>query len=75
MTTKKELLSTPIQHIDISAHNVVSLVDAMASMAYTSRDTGARGFDLREDAARQGVRGDPVPGGIADLCRAAEGVC
>jgi deoxyhypusine synthase len=39
MTTKKELLSAQIQHIDIKQHNVVSLVDAMASMAFTSRDT------------------------------------
>jgi deoxyhypusine synthase len=39
MPTKKELLTTPIQHIDIAAYNVVPLVDAMASMAYTSRDT------------------------------------
>jgi deoxyhypusine synthase len=38
MITKKELLQTPIQHIDITAHNVVPLVDAMASMAYSSRD-------------------------------------
>ncbi len=38
MTTKKELLHTQIQHIDISQHNVVPLVDAMASMAYSSRD-------------------------------------
>ena len=39
MTTKKELLSAQIQHIDIKQHNVVSLVDAMASMAFSSRDT------------------------------------
>lgn len=38
MTTKKDLLKTPIQHIDIKQHNVVALVDAMASMAYSSRD-------------------------------------
>jgi deoxyhypusine synthase len=38
MTTKKELLQTPVQHIDIAQHNVVALVDAMASMAYSSRD-------------------------------------
>jgi hypothetical protein len=38
MTTKKELLKTPIQHIDIKQHNVVALVDAMAHMAYSSRD-------------------------------------
>ncbi len=39
MPTKKELLSRPIQHIDIKQHNVVALVDAMQSMAYSSRDT------------------------------------
>src|SRR5579859_1459481 len=47
MPTKKELLATPIKHIDIAAHNVVSLVDAMASMAYTSRDT-ARAASIYE---------------------------
>src|SRR6202167_3986523 len=39
MATKKQLLDRPIQHIDISQHNVVPLVDAMASMAYSARDT------------------------------------
>src|SRR6202789_4508595 len=38
MTTKKELLTNQIQHIDIKQHNVVALVDAMSSMAYSSRD-------------------------------------
>ena len=38
MTTKKELLKDEIQHIDIKQHNVVPLVDAMAHMAYSSRD-------------------------------------
>ena len=38
MTTKKELLNDQIQHIDIKQHNVVALVDAMSSMAYSSRD-------------------------------------
>jgi len=47
MPTKKELLKTPIQHIDITAHNVVALVDAMQSMAYTSRDT-ARAASIYE---------------------------
>ena len=47
MSTKKELLKTPIRHIDITAHNVVPLVDAMASMAYTSRDT-ARAASIYE---------------------------
>jgi deoxyhypusine synthase len=38
MITKKELLSNPVQHIDIKQFNVVPMVDAMASMAYSSRD-------------------------------------
>ena len=36
--TKKQLLSRTIQHIDITQHNVVPLVDAMQHLAYTSRD-------------------------------------
>ena len=47
MPTKKELLTTPIQHLDLAAHNVVPLVDAMASMAYSSRDT-ARAASIYE---------------------------
>jgi deoxyhypusine synthase len=47
MPTKKELLTTPIQHIDLAKYNVVPLVDAMASMAYTSRDT-ARAASIYE---------------------------
>lgn len=39
MPTKKDLLQHPIQHIDITKHNVVPLVDAMAFMAYSARDT------------------------------------
>src|SRR5437899_2984838 len=39
MPTKKELLQRPIQHIDLKQHNVVPLVDAMAHMAYSARDT------------------------------------
>ncbi len=38
MATKQELLKTQIKHIDITEHNVVPLVDAMATMAYSSRD-------------------------------------
>ena len=47
MTTKKELLTNHIQHIDIKQHNVVPLVDAMASMAYSSRDM-ARAANIYE---------------------------
>ena len=47
MLTKKELLTQPIQHIDIKQHNVVALVDAMQSMAFSSRDT-ARAASIYE---------------------------
>ena len=51
MPTKKELLSTPIRHIDIKQHNVVALVDAMQSMAYSSRDL-ARAASIYERMLR-----------------------
>jgi deoxyhypusine synthase len=38
MKTKRELLTQPIEHIDITKHNVVELVDAMRDMAFSSRD-------------------------------------
>src|SRR6202046_2515944 len=47
MTTKKELLNQQIQHIDIKQHNVVALVDAMAHMAFSSRDL-ARAANIYE---------------------------
>src|SRR5271156_3568963 len=39
MKTKPELLKDQIHHIDIKLHDVTALVDAMASMAYSARDT------------------------------------
>jgi deoxyhypusine synthase len=51
MSSKKELLSTPIRHIDIKQHNVVALVDAMQSMAYSSRDL-ARAASIYERMLR-----------------------
>ena len=47
MPTKKELLNRPIQHLDITRHNVVPLVDAMSHMAYSARDT-ARAASIYE---------------------------
>lgn len=38
MPTKQELLSRPIEHIDITRHNVVALVDGMEQMAFSARD-------------------------------------
>jgi len=51
MPTKKELLTRPIQHIDIKQHNVVAMVDAMADMAFTARDL-ARGAQIYERMLR-----------------------
>ena len=38
MQDKRQLLSRPIEHIDITRHDVVGLVDAMQGLAYTARD-------------------------------------
>jgi len=45
MFTKAELLKTPIEHLDITRHNVVPLVQAMRNMAFTARDL-ARAADI-----------------------------
>jgi len=51
MPSKQELLKDPIRHIDIKQHNVVALVDAMQSMAYSSRDL-ARAASIYERMLR-----------------------
>jgi deoxyhypusine synthase len=51
MASKQELLSAPVRHIDLAQLNVVPLVDAMASMAYSSRDT-ARAASIYERMLR-----------------------
>jgi deoxyhypusine synthase len=38
MASKKEFLKSPIEHVDITAIDVVPIVDAMAKMAYSARD-------------------------------------
>jgi deoxyhypusine synthase len=53
---KRELLSQPIQHIDITRHNVVPLVEAMQSMAYTARDLH-RAADIYNRMLRDGECG------------------
>jgi deoxyhypusine synthase len=37
-SSKKELLSRVVEHIDITKHNVVPLVESMQHMAFTARD-------------------------------------
>ncbi len=38
MHDKRQLLSRPIEHIDITRHDVVPLVEAMQGLAFTARD-------------------------------------
>jgi deoxyhypusine synthase len=38
MASKRELLSRPVEHIDITAHDVLSLVGGMERMAFSARD-------------------------------------
>ena len=38
MATKKDFLQHPVEHIDITRHNVVPLLEEMRHMAYSARD-------------------------------------
>ena len=49
--TKQELLQKPIEHIDITHHNVVPLVEAMRHMSYSARDL-ARAADIYDRMLR-----------------------
>jgi deoxyhypusine synthase len=51
MPTKEQLLSSTIEHVDITKHNVVGLVDSMHSMAYSARDL-ARASDIYDRMLR-----------------------
>ena len=52
MATKQELLRSPIRHIDIKTQqNIVPLVEAMRSMAYSARDL-ARAAEIYERMLR-----------------------
>jgi deoxyhypusine synthase len=51
MSDKKELLGQTIEHIDITRHNVVPLVEAMQHMAYSARDL-ARAADIYDRMLR-----------------------
>jgi deoxyhypusine synthase len=49
--TKQELLGQTVEHIDIKRHNVVPVVEAMQSMAYSARDL-ARAADIYDRMLR-----------------------
>jgi deoxyhypusine synthase len=51
MPTKEQLLSQTIEHVDITRHNVVDLVDAMRHMAYSARDL-SRAADIYDRMLR-----------------------
>jgi deoxyhypusine synthase len=51
MSTRKELLSQTVEHVDITKHNVVPLVEAMQHMAYSARDL-ARAADIYDRMLR-----------------------
>lgn len=50
MPGKKDYLKETINHFDIKAHNVISIVEAMERMAFSARDLnrGARIFDMMQ---------------------------
>src|SRR6516165_12665568 len=51
MTAKQDYLKNLIEHIDITKHNVVPVVDAMRNMAFTARDL-ARAADITDRMLR-----------------------
>ncbi|WP_026999791.1 1,9-bis(guanidino)-5-aza-nonane synthase [Eisenibacter elegans] len=54
---KKEFLQETIQHIDMKAHNVVPMVDAMADMAFQARNLarGAQIFNMMQEDTQSTV--------------------
>jgi len=51
MSTKQQLLSQKIKHVDIKQHNVVPVVEAMQHMAFSARDL-ARAADIYDRMVR-----------------------
>ena len=51
MSTKQQLLSAKIKHVDIKQHNVVPVVEAMQHMAFSARDL-ARAADIYDRMLR-----------------------
>jgi len=51
MSTKQQLLSQKIKHVDIKQHNVVPVVEAMQHMAFSARDL-ARAADIYDRMLR-----------------------
>ncbi|MEJ1930414.1 deoxyhypusine synthase [Nostoc sp. NIES-2111] len=70
---KKELLQATIQHIDIKAHNVVPMVDAMEQMAFQARNLarGAKIFNMMQEdkdcAVFLTLAGSLISAGLKDV--------
>ena len=72
--TKADYLREPIRHIDITAHNVVSLVEAMGAMSYSARDL-ARAANIYDRMLRdRDCGGHPLPRRLAHQRRPQEGL-
>ena len=57
-TRKAELLSNPVEHVDITSYDARPIIDAMRKMSFTSRDT-ARAADISTDARGPGLLDHP----------------
>jgi len=44
--TKAKLLSTPVEHFDITKIDARPIIEAMGKMSFTARDLGRGYFDL-----------------------------
>ena len=58
-TRKAELLSSPVEHIDITKFDARPIVEAMGKMSFTSRDLAARHRHLQPDARGPGLLDHP----------------
>ena len=72
-TRKAELLSTPVEHIDIRSFDARPIVEAMRKMSFTSRDTGraAEMYNMmladRDCSVILVIAGSTSAGGCMDL--------
>ena len=77
-TRKAELLSTPVEHIDITSFDARPIIDAMGKMSFTSRDL-ARATDIYNRCSRTRTARSPGDRRLdlgrrlhGPLCRAGE---
>ena len=49
---KKDYLSKPVEHVDITSFDARPIIDAMRKMSFTARDTAAAADIFERHAAR-----------------------